>query len=187
MVLIIDNYDSFTYNLYQQIASMGWEVVVKENDQITLSDIEKLAPSHIIISPGPKSPSSSGISSSVIENFYTTIPILGVCLGHQCIGEVFGSKTVKAPLVVHGKVSLINHSGTGIFTGINSPISVARYHSLIIDKLPPGFSLTAWTEDNLIMGIEHNGYPLFGVQFHPESFMTSEGDLIMRNFLACKI
>lgn len=166
---------------------MGWDAVVKENDQITLREIEELSPSHIVISPGPKSPKSSGISSKVIEKFFQTVPILGVCLGHQCIGEVFGSNTIKAPLVVHGKVSQIEHSGSGIFSKVDSPISVARYHSLIIDKLPRDFTLSAWTEDNLIMGIEHKDYPLFGVQFHPESFMTDEGDLIMRNFLECRL
>jgi anthranilate synthase/aminodeoxychorismate synthase-like glutamine amidotransferase len=184
MVLIIDNYDSFTYNLYQQIAGLGHKTQVVKHDAISISEIEKLKPSHIIISPGPKRPEDSGISLDVIKHFYKTTPILGVCLGHQCIGEVFGSKTVNAPAIMHGKTDRIYHNQDGLFVSLDSPFTAARYHSLVVDSTPDGFTRTAWSEDGSIMALQHNKYPLYGVQFHPESFLTAEGDIIMRSFLA---
>ncbi|MDB5167594.1 MAG: trpG [Candidatus Saccharibacteria bacterium] len=186
MILLIDNYDSFTYNLYQQIASLGYDVHVVKHDEITIDEIRTVQPSHIVVSPGPKTPRDSGISMDVIREFYMTMPILGVCLGHQCISEVFGVHTIAANEIVHGKSSNITHIAKGIFEGVPSPFLAARYHSLMIDKVPKDFSLTAWSDDKTIMGIQHNIYPLFGVQFHPESFMTEHGEIIMRNFLACQ-
>jgi len=184
MILLIDNYDSFTYNLFQQIAKLGYEVLVVKHDEITIDEIKRLRPSRIIISPGPKTPSDSGISKDVIRQFYRTIPILGVCLGHQCIGEVFGVNTVKANEIVHGKTDEIYHNMVGPFKNIPSPFIAARYHSLMIDRLPDDFILTAWSKDKTIMAIQHKEYPVFGVQFHPESFMTEYGETMMRNFLS---
>ena len=184
MILLIDNYDSFAYNIYQLIGSFGKDILVKMNDQITLDEIIVLKPEKIIISPGPKRPESAGISMEVIKTFYKSIPILGVCLGHQCIGQLFGVNVVYAKNVLHGKMSSIQHDGKGIFNGIKSPLSVARYHSLAIEKCPNGFEVRAWTEDKEIMSIEHKTYPLCGIQFHPESFMTEDGNLIMKNFLS---
>ncbi|TAL15024.1 aminodeoxychorismate/anthranilate synthase component II [Patescibacteria group bacterium] len=186
MILLIDNYDSFTYNLYQQIASLGYDVVVAKHDEISIDEVEKMQPTHIVISPGPKTPQDSGVSMDVIRKFHKTTPILGVCLGHQCIGEVFGAKTIRAKEIVHGKTGSITHTPEGMFRGVPSPFLAARYHSLMIDKVPDGFTLTAWSDDKTIMGIAHNTYPLFGVQFHPESFMTEHGETIMRNFLTCQ-
>ncbi len=183
MVLIIDNYDSFTYNLYQQIGSLGHEVKVVKHDLASLDDIAAMQPSHIIISPGPRRPDNSGISLDVIKHFYKTVPILGVCLGHQCIGQIFGSKIVNAPRIMHGKTDMIYHNRSGLFQGIDSPFEAARYHSLVIDSLPEGFTKTAWSDDGSIMGIQHETYPLYGVQFHPESFMTESGNKLMENFL----
>ncbi|MEK7059413.1 MAG: aminodeoxychorismate/anthranilate synthase component II [Patescibacteria group bacterium] len=183
MVLIIDNYDSFTYNLYQQIAGLGHSVEVVKHDATALEVIETMKPSHIVISPGPGRPDDSGISLDVIRHFYKTTPILGVCLGHQCIGEVFGSRTVAAPTIMHGKADLIHHSGTGLFAGVVDPLEVARYHSLVVYAVPEGFERTAWSNDGSIMGMQHDEYPLYGVQFHPESFMTNDGMTIMSNFL----
>ncbi|MEK7594543.1 MAG: aminodeoxychorismate/anthranilate synthase component II [Patescibacteria group bacterium] len=183
MVLIIDNYDSFTYNLYQQVATLGHEVEVRKHDEIDIEDIKTMEPSHIIISPGPKRPTDSGISLAVIKHFYKSIPILGVCLGHQCIGEVFGSKTVAAPSIMHGKTDRIHHTQSGLFLGIENPFTAARYHSLVMETIPDGFSRTAWSEDGSIMALQHDQHPLYGVQFHPESFMTNVGDAIMENFL----
>lgn len=184
MILLIDNYDSFTYNLYQLVASLGYDVTVAKHDQISIDDIHQFAPSHIIISPGPKTPSDSGISMDVIKKFYKTIPILGVCLGHQCIGEVFGSETVAATQIVHGKKNAIFHNQVGIFADIPSPFQAARYHSLMVNDVPSNFTLTAWSEDKTIMAMQHNDYPLYGVQFHPESFMSEHGVTLMRNFLS---
>jgi len=183
MILIIDNYDSFTYNLAQQIQTLGHEVRVVTHDTVTVQDIEKLQPQKIIISPGPKDPDSSGVSLAVIEHFYTRLPILGVCLGHQCIGQLFGAKVIHAPEVVHGATSDVHHTGTGLFDGVPQPFRAARYHSLAIDRVPDGFELAAWTPDKTIMGIRHTKHPLYGIQFHPESFMTEAGDTLMRNFL----
>ena len=184
MILLIDNYDSFTYNLYQQVAGLGYAVIVVKHDEITIDEIRRLAPSHIIISPGPKTPHESGISMDVIREFHATTPILGVCLGHQCLGEVFGSKTVPAKQIVHGKRGVIHHDKRGLFQGVPEPFLAARYHSLVVDTLPDNFTLTAWSDDDTIMAMQHTTYPLYGVQFHPESFMTEHGETIMRNFLA---
>lgn len=183
MILIIDNYDSFTYNLYQQIESLGKKTVVFQHDKITLKQIKKLNPEGIIISPGPKRPNDSKISLRVVQKFYTRYPILGVCLGHECIGQIFGSKVVHAKKIMHGKVSKIYHCGTDIFKDLKNPFKAARYHSLILNSVPKDFTLTAWTEDLEIMAIKHNKYPVFGVQFHPESFLTDEGRKLMHNFL----
>lgn len=183
MILIIDNYDSFTFNLYQQIESLGKKTRIFSNDKISLAEIEKLKPEKIIISPGPKSPHDSGISLKVVQKFYSKIPLLGVCLGHQCIGEFFGSKVIKYKKIVHGKASKIYHTKKGIYTNMGNPFCAARYHSLIIDKVPADFYLQAWTEDKTIMGIKHHKYRVYGIQFHPESFLTPEGDKIMHNFL----
>jgi anthranilate synthase component 2 len=183
MILIIDNYDSFTYNLYQQIESLGEKTIIFKHDKITIKEIEKLSPQKIIISPGPKRPEDSGISMEVIKKFYKKIPILGVCLGHQCIGELFGSKIIHAKKILHGKISKIFHSKDILFKNIKTPFNAARYHSLAIDKVPKNFYLTAWTSDKEIMAIKHKKYPLFGIQFHPESFMTEKGNTLMKNFL----
>lgn len=184
MILLIDNYDSFTYNLYQLVARLGYDVTVVKHDHITVDEVGQMSPSHIIISPGPKTPRDSGISMDVIRAFYKTTPILGVCLGHQCIGEVFGSHTISATRVVHGKKDQIFHTQTGLFAGIPSPFFAARYHSLMVDSLPNDFSLIAWSNDKTIMAMQHNTYLTFGVQFHPESFMTEHGETLMRNFLS---
>jgi anthranilate synthase/aminodeoxychorismate synthase-like glutamine amidotransferase len=183
MILLIDNYDSFTYNLYQQIVTLGYEVKVATHDSITVQDIATLSPEKIVISPGPKDPNHSGICLDVVAAFYTTIPILGVCLGHQCIGRLFGAEVIHAPAAVHGKTSLVRHASTGVFKNLPNPLSVARYHSLVISKIPADFIRTAWTDDDVTMGIQHKQYPLHGIQFHPESFMTEHGDQLMRNFL----
>ncbi len=183
MILLIDNYDSFTYNLYQQLESLGAETTVAAHDNITIKEIKKLKPARIVISPGPKRPADSGISMPVIKNFYKTIPILGVCLGHECIGEVFGSRVVHAKKILHGKTSKIYHGGNGIFKGLPNPFEAARYHSLVIDRAPDNFTLAAWDRTKEVMAISHNTYPLHGIQFHPESFMTRTGDTIIRNFL----
>ncbi|HDY73214.1 MAG TPA: aminodeoxychorismate/anthranilate synthase component II [Candidatus Jorgensenbacteria bacterium] len=186
MILLIDNYDSFTYNLCQLIGRLGFDVVVKKHDEITLEEIEVLKPERIIISPGPKRPEDAGVSMDVINHFYKTIPILGVCLGHQCIGQLFGTKVVHAKEVLHGKTSEVSHGGKGIFEGIKNPFLVARYHSLAIEKVPEEFNLRAWTNDKEIMAIQHKKYSLYGIQFHPESFMTDGGDKLMNNFLSIK-
>jgi anthranilate synthase/aminodeoxychorismate synthase-like glutamine amidotransferase len=186
MILIIDNYDSFTYNLNQQINTLGHKTKVFQHDKITIKEIEKLKPEKIIISPGPKTPKDAGISNKVIKKFYKTIPILGVCLGHECIGELFGAKVQKAKKILHGKISMIYHNEDQIFQGIKNPMKAARYHSLILDKVPKALTLTAWTEENEIMGIKHKKYPLYGIQFHPESFLTEDGDKLMKNFLNAK-
>ncbi len=180
-ILLIDNYDSFTFNLYQQIERLGGDVDVRKHDKISVSDADSY--DAIVISPGPKNPSDSGVCCDVIREFYDKKPILGVCLGHQCIGEVFGSKTIRAPKVMHGKTTDIEHKGLGIFRNAKNPMKVARYHSLVIDRVPDEFELTAWTPDKIIMGMRHKELPVFGVQFHPESFLTEGGDVIITNFL----
>ncbi len=187
MILLIDNYDSFTYNLYQLIGELGFDVVVKKHDEITIQEIESLKPEKIVISPGPKRPEDAGISMDTIKNFYKSIPILGVCLGHQCIGQLFGVNVIHAKDVLHGKTSKVSHDGKGMFEGIKNPFAAARYHSLAIEKVPEGFELRAWTEDKEIMAIQHKEYPLYGIQFHPESFMTEDGTRLMRNFLSKKL
>ncbi|PIR54790.1 aminodeoxychorismate/anthranilate synthase component II [Candidatus Peregrinibacteria bacterium CG10_big_fil_rev_8_21_14_0_10_36_19] len=183
MILIIDNYDSFTYNLYQQVESLGKKTKVYKNDQITINKIKRLKPEKIIISPGPKRPEDGGISIEVIKKFYKTIPILGVCLGHEAIGLIFGSKVIHAKKIMHGKTSDVYHTRKGIFRKVSTPLKAARYHSLILNAVPEEFTLEAWTKDEEIMAIKHQIYPLYGIQFHPESFMTSQGNTIMHNFL----
>ncbi|MHB1335484.1 MAG: anthranilate synthase component II [Candidatus Humimicrobiaceae bacterium] len=183
-ILIIDNYDSFTFNLAQYLGSLGEIIQVYRNDKISLDDIRNLSPSRIVISPGPGSPKDAGISKDVINTFYKKIPILGVCLGHQCIGEVFGSRIINAGEIVHGKTSTIHHDGRTIFKDVINPFQGARYHSLIIEKesVSPSFEITAYTDDGTIMGIRHKKYKLEGVQFHPESFLTKYGKKILENF-----
>jgi anthranilate synthase/aminodeoxychorismate synthase-like glutamine amidotransferase len=185
MILMIDNYDSFTYNLVQYLGELGQKLVVLRNDAITISEIEKLKPSHIVISPGPGRPNCAGISEEVVRHFYKKIPILGVCLGHQAIAEVFGAKIIKANRLMHGKTSEIYHNQKTIFKGIPNPFIATRYHSLIVDNdtLPLSLEVNAWTEENEIMGIKHKRYPLWGVQFHPESILTEVGKRILENFL----
>ena len=183
MILLIDNYDSFTYNLYQLIESLWVAVKVFPHDQITLRELEKLNPDGIVLSPGPKTPSSAGICIPVIETFYMRLPILGICLGHQRIGTAFGSCVQSAKRLIHGQTTRVFHSKSTILSGLPDPFYAARYHSLAIDKAPEGFQKTAWDSSGDIMAMEHKRYPLFGVQFHPESFMTEGGEQIMRNFL----
>lgn len=188
VLLIIDNYDSFTYNLAQYFMELGEQILVEKNDAITPVDIENLAPTAIVISPGPCSPKEAGISNAVIAHFAGVIPIFGVCLGHQCIAEVFGGKVVGAHQVCHGKVSPVCHHHGGVFRHLPNPLTVARYHSLVVDKdsLPKAFEITAWIEDdreNVIMGIRHKTLPIEGVQFHPESFLSEAGHDLLKNFL----
>jgi anthranilate synthase/aminodeoxychorismate synthase-like glutamine amidotransferase len=185
MLLIIDNYDSFTYNLFQYLSELGEEVKVVRNDKITLAEIERMAPERIVISPGPSTPLNAGISNDVIKHFGERLPILGVCLGHQCIGYSYGGVVGPAGKIMHGKSSLIYHNGSGVFQGLPNPFPAIRYHSLMVarDSLPDCLELTAWTEDETVMGIKHRQYPVEGVQFHPESFMTHHGKDILKNFL----
>ncbi|MGG5835378.1 aminodeoxychorismate synthase component 2 [Huaxiibacter chinensis] len=185
MILLIDNYDSFTWNLYQYFCELGAEVEVRRNDAITLEDIETLAPQQIVISPGPCTPSESGISLEVIRHYAGKIPILGVCLGHQAIAHVFGATIVRAARVMHGKTSPVTHTGTGVFEGLNHPLTVTRYHSLVIDPptLPACFEVTAWSDTGEIMGIRHREWDLEGVQFHPESILSEQGHALLANFL----
>ena len=189
MLLIIDNYDSFTYNLYQYFCELGAEVVVVRNDEIDIAAIEALAPTHLVISPGPCTPNEAGISLQAIEYFAGKLPILGVCLGHQSLAQVFGGDVVRARQVVHGKTSPIWHTDIGVFKGLNNPLTVTRYHSLVVKTatLPDCFEITAWTELNgefdEIMGIRHKSLDLEGVQFHPESILTEQGHALLANFL----
>jgi anthranilate synthase/aminodeoxychorismate synthase-like glutamine amidotransferase len=189
MVLLIDNYDSFTYNLYQYLCELGAEVVVRRNDEITLDEIAALAPDRIVISPGPCGPEQAGISVAVIRTFGPRIPILGVCLGHQCIGYAYGGRVVRADRVMHGKTSLIYHDGKGVFRGLPSPFEAIRYHSLVVERrtLPACLEITAQTTSGTIMGLRHRAYPVEGVQFHPESIMTSVGKDLLRNFLTSEV
>ena len=184
-VLLIDNYDSFVYNLAQYIGELGYQPVAERNDALTLGDIEALAPSHIIISPGPCTPLETGISNDVIWRFAGRVPILGVCLGHQCIGYVFGGRIVTAPLPTHGKSTPVHHDSRTIFKGIATPFEAGRYHSLVVhrDSLPSSLELSAETEDGVVMGIRHRDFVVEGVQFHPESILTDVGHDILRNFL----
>jgi len=188
MLLLLDNYDSFTYNLYQYLAELGAEIEVHRNDQITFDDIKQLRPDHIVISPGPCTPNEAGLSCAIIEAFGPSIPILGVCLGHQAIGQVYGGRVVRAPEPMHGKTSLMYHDEQGVFQGLPQPFEAIRYHSLIVEEqdLPAVLEVTAHTEDGLIMGLRHREYPIQGVQFHPESIMTAVGKQLLRNFLALK-
>lgn len=186
MVIVIDNYDSFVYNLAQYLGELGWEPVVYRNDQVTLAEIERLSPSHIIISPGPRTPLEAGISNDVIRYFTGRIPILGVCLGHQCIGYVYGGQIACATVPVHGKSSLVYHDGRTIYKNLTNPFEGGRYHSLVVkwDTCPLELELTATTSDGAVMGIRHKDYVVEGVQFHPESIMTDVGHDVLRNFLS---
>lgn len=185
MILLIDNYDSFTWNLYQYFCELGAHVEVRRNDELTLAEIEMLAPQKIVISPGPCTPDESGISLDVIAHYAGKLPILGVCLGHQAIAQAFGATIVRAAKVMHGKTSPITHSGSGVFSGLNNPLTVTRYHSLVIDPptLPDCFEVTAWSENGEIMGIRHKAWDLEGVQFHPESILSEQGHQLLENFL----
>lgn len=185
MILMIDNYDSFTYNLVQYLGELGEKLVVYRNNKITLEKIKKLKPDRIVISPGPKTPKEAGISNDIIREFCGKIPILGVCLGHQCIGYVFGAKIIRAERLMHGKTSLIYHDGRTIFKGIKNPFEATRYHSLIIERetLPDCLKISAWTKENEIMGIRHKKFNIEGVQFHPESILTTAGKDILKNFI----
>lgn len=191
MILVIDNYDSFTYNLVQYLGELGAEVQVHRNDQITLEEIERLAPERIVISPGPCTPNEAGISLAVLDHFKGRLPILGVCLGHQSIGQAFGGKVIHAKHIMHGKTSLIHHHDLGVFTGLANPLEATRYHSLVIERasLPECLEITAWTQDehggfDEIMGVRHRQYHIEGVQFHPESILTQHGHALLANFLS---
>ncbi|MCI0824060.1 MAG: aminodeoxychorismate/anthranilate synthase component II, partial [Chloroflexi bacterium] len=185
MLLLIDNYDSFTYNLYQYLAELGAEVVTVRNDKTTLEDIEAMNPQGIIISPGPGTPLEAGISNDVIRHFGPRVPTLGVCLGHQCIGYVYGAKVDRAGEIRHGKTSMIHHNGQGVLAGLPDPFEAIRYHSLVVypETVPDELEVTAWTDNGLIMGLRHKEYPVEGVQFHPESIMTPVGKAVLQNFL----
>ena len=184
-ILMIDNYDSFTFNLVQYLGILGEIIKVRRNDKISLDEIEKMEPSRIVISPGPGRPVNAGMSKDIIKHFYKEIPILGVCLGHQCIGEVFGAEVINSGVVIHGKTSKIYHDGKSIFTGVENPFEAARYHSLILkrDTIPSSLEVTARTEDDIVMGVRHKNYKLEGIQFHPESFLTPDGLKILKNFI----
>jgi anthranilate synthase/aminodeoxychorismate synthase-like glutamine amidotransferase len=184
-LLVIDNYDSFTYNLVQYFGELGADPVVKRNDEITVEEIRALKPERIVISPGPCTPNEAGISNDVIRTFGPSIPILGVCLGHQCMGHVFGGEVVRAPRLMHGKTSPILHHGEGVFAGLPSPFEATRYHSLIVKRetFPACLEITAETAEQEIMGLRHREFPLYGVQFHPESILTLEGKKLLANFL----
>jgi anthranilate synthase/aminodeoxychorismate synthase-like glutamine amidotransferase len=186
MLLLIDNYDSFTYNLYQHLAELGADVLVRRNDAISAEEAEALCPSHVVISPGPCTPREAGVSSAIVARLGPRVPLLGVCLGHQCIGEVFGGRVVRAPAPVHGKTAHISHGGVGILAGLPNPFQAIRYHSLIVERetLPTTLEVTAESGDGLIMGLRHREYPIAGVQFHPESILTVAGKDLLRNFLA---
>ncbi len=186
---MIDNYDSFTYNLVQFLGMLGADLIVYRNDHATLREVADLRPGGIVISPGPKAPRDAGLSKEIIAAFGASTPILGVCLGHQCIGEVYGGRVDRAPYVMHGKTSQIHHDGQGVFTGLPSPMQAARYHSLAVldEPLPDCLAVSARTEDGVIMGVRHRDLPVEGIQFHPESFMTPLGPNLLRNFLeACR-
>lgn len=185
MILVIDNYDSFTYNIVQELGELGADIEVARNDQISITEIHAMSPSHIIISPGPGFPKDAGISNEVIRTFGAEIPLLGVCLGHQCIGEVYGGKVIHAPSLMHGKTSPVLHYGDPLFSEVPSPFIATRYHSLVVEdeSLPDELEVIARTESGEIMGVRHNQYPVVGVQFHPESILTDFGMKILQNFL----
>lgn len=185
MLLMIDNYDSFVYNLVRYFRELGEEVVVYRNDKITVDEIDGMKIKGIVISPGPKSPREAGLSLEIIDKFKGKLPILGICLGHQCIGHYFGAQIIKGKEPVHGKISYINHNGKNIFLNVKKPLQVTRYHSLIIDKMSitNDLEITSETEDGVIMGVKHKCYPIYGVQFHPEAEMTEDGHRILKNFI----
>lgn len=189
-VVMIDNYDSFTFNIVQYLGELGAEVITHRNDEITIEQIEALAPTHLVVSPGPCTPNEAGISMAAIKHFAGKLPILGVCLGHQAIGQVYGGKVVRAPQVMHGKTSAVLHDSQGVFEGLDNPVEVTRYHSLVVDKesLPACLEMTAWTGDDdvtpgLVMGLRHRELVIEGVQFHPESILTRQGHELLSNFL----
>ena len=186
MILVLDNYDSFTYNLVQYFGELGAELVVRRNDRTTIDEVEELRPEKICISPGPGTPDEAGISNDLIRHFGPRIPVLGVCLGHQCIGQVYGGEVVRAERIMHGKTSPILHEGDGVFRGLPIPFEATRYHSLIVrrETLPDELEVVAETSDREIMGLRHRQYPVHGVQFHPESIMTGEGKKLLANFLS---
>ena len=188
MILLLDNYDSFTYNIYQYMSELGAEVKVIRNDKISLSEIKDLNPEKIVVSPGPCTPQKAGISNDVIKTFGENIPVLGVCLGHQCIGESFGGIVMGAGEIMHGKTSLIHHDGKGVFLGIPSPFMAIRYHSLVIqnETLPDELEVSAWTDNGIIMGVRHKSLPVVGIQFPPESILTEYGKELLSNFLKIK-
>ena len=188
MLLLIDNYDSFTYNLFQYLSELGENILVVRNDKISIMEIEKMNPSRIVISPGPSTPLNAGISNDVIQHFGSKLPVLGVCLGHQCIGYSYGGSFGQAKEIMHGKSSMIHHNGQGLFNRLPNPFSAIRYHSLIVlwKDLPDCLEVTAWTADGTIMGLKHRQFPVEGIQFHPESFMTQVGKDLLRNFLRIK-
>ncbi len=185
MILVIDNYDSFTYNLVQYLGELGSTLRVARNDEVTLDEIEAMKPERLVISPGPCTPKEAGISKAVIARFGPRIPTLGVCLGHQCLGEVYGGEVVRAAKVMHGKTSMIRHGGKGIVDGLPKPFEATRYHSLIVRRegLPETLSVEAWTDEGIIMALRHRDFPIWGVQFHPESILTAPGKQLLRNFL----
>ena len=186
MLLMIDNYDSFTYNLVQYLGELGETVKVVRNDEMTVAQIERLAPTRIVLSPGPCTPNEAGVSLDLIDRFKGRVPILGVCLGHQAIGQAFGGRVVHAKTLMHGKVSSIHHTGKGVFRDLPTPYDATRYHSLAIERAscPAELEVTAWTEDGEIMGVRHKSLPVQGVQFHPESILTQHGHALLRNFLS---
>lgn len=186
MILVIDNYDSFTYNLVQYLGELGASVCVMRNDAVTLDEIEAMKPDHLMISPGPGSPNEAGISCAAIERFTGKIPLFGVCLGHQCLGQVYGGRVVRADRLMHGKTSRIRHNGAGILAGMPNPFEATRYHSLIVERpsLPKCLSVTAETNEGEIMGLQHVSEPVYGVQFHPESILTQDGKRLVANFLS---
>jgi anthranilate synthase/aminodeoxychorismate synthase-like glutamine amidotransferase len=191
MILLIDNYDSFTYNLVQRLGELypTLDLRVFRNDEITPDRVTELNPTHIIISPGPCTPREAGVSNEIIRRFSSTVPVLGVCLGHQCIGHVFGGEVIRNYRIMHGKTSPIHHDGQGVFRGLSNPFEATRYHSLVIKRETfnnPDFVVAAWTDEDEIMGVRHKSWPLHGVQFHPESFLTAEGPTLLKNFVELK-
>jgi anthranilate synthase/aminodeoxychorismate synthase-like glutamine amidotransferase len=189
VILVIDNYDSFTYNLVQFLGEMGADLQVVRNDLLTIADIRAIQPTHIVISPGPGTPDDGGVSLDVLRELGATIPVLGVCLGHQCIGQAFGGVVLRAPKVMHGKTSMIYHEGDEMFAGMPNPFEATRYHSLVVEEksLPDVLRVTARTDDGEIMGLRHKEYPVYGVQFHPESILTTYGPRLLRNFLDVRV
>jgi len=186
MILVIDNYDSFTYNLVQYLGELGQDLTVRRNDQATLQELDALHPERVVISPGPCTPLEAGLSNDVISAFAGRVPVLGVCLGHQCIGHVYGGKVIRAPRLMHGKTSPIHHNGREVFADLPDPFEATRYHSLIVEResLPDCLEVTAWTDEGEIMGLRHKEAPVFGVQFHPESILTEHGKALLQNFLS---